>query len=280
MQKLGNEMCVFFVNGTVLHFTLNELCKVFSRLPSVLTALGFLFCLVAFSTYSDLRVVLWYKQVFFWITGVLVFLYCYVSGLIFVDRVSCNFDYGRVPEPLVMLIAATFVTFFMVPLASAMSPLRVTGLADLGRYTFYNFLLWETWMLMFVSFVLPRELSRVREMGFDKPTSTTPAACLTIGSSSWPIEKVVCVSAQDHYLKVCTLTETELVLGRLTDLAPISEGMIVHRSHWVNFTAIKAMEKSDRKLFLVLENEMWIPIARNRRSEVLERLSRLKKSLP
>ncbi len=267
-------MTVVFVNGMTLQFTLDELFSVFRRLPSLLTALGFVAALATFSAYSDLREILWYKQVFFWISGIPVFVYCFLAGLILCDHIRRSTGLRAVPEPLVMLVTALLVTFTMVPVACAIAPI---GLADMGRYTLYNFFLWEVGMLLYASFVLPRELARLRA---PQPAPAAPAARLTLGARSWLLDDVLCVSAQDHYLNIRSRTETELVLGRLTDLEDTPAGSRVHRSHWVNFAAVRELQKSDGKLALVMLDGFEVPVSRANRSAVLARLARLAKTSP
>lgn len=84
-----------------------------------------------------------------------------------------------------------------------------------------------------------------------------------------PIEKrgkLLCLEMSDHYLKVYTEKGHHLVLMRFKDvLARLNDdknGMQTHRSWWVALDAIEKVEKVNRKVSLLLTNQVHVPVSR------------------
>ncbi|TDO99541.1 LytTR family DNA-binding domain-containing protein [Marinomonas balearica] len=86
--------------------------------------------------------------------------------------------------------------------------------------------------------------------------------------------RLVSISAEDHYIKIVTEQESQLVLHRFSDalklLKPYS-GMRVHRSWWVSLQFIERLDKKQGKWQLVMTNGEFIPVSKTYRTEV-ERL--------
>lgn len=83
---------------------------------------------------------------------------------------------------------------------------------------------------------------------------------------------VIALSAEDHYVRVYTPEGDDLVLYRFSDAVremPESMGMQVHRSHWVNLSAISSFEESGRGASLTLNETITIPVSQ-RYIEVLK----------
>ncbi|MDX2103311.1 MAG: LytTR family DNA-binding domain-containing protein [Alphaproteobacteria bacterium] len=79
---------------------------------------------------------------------------------------------------------------------------------------------------------------------------------------------ILCLSAEDHYLRVITPSAETLVLCRMVDatrdLAGL--GLRVHRSWWVAHSAIRAIDGD----WLLLHDNRRIPIGRTFRAAVLQ----------
>jgi len=78
---------------------------------------------------------------------------------------------------------------------------------------------------------------------------------------------VLHVQAHDHYLEIDCKDRHFFVRGRMKDvLAKLnsSQGIQVHRSHWVAKSNIKHIRRQGRDLKLVLNNASVIPVARSR----------------
>lgn len=79
------------------------------------------------------------------------------------------------------------------------------------------------------------------------------------------------ISVRDHYVDVTTSAGTTSLLMRLVDAIAETEpvaGARVHRSHWVAWAAVTAVEREGAKLFLRLQNGARVPVSKNHRDEV------------
>jgi len=85
--------------------------------------------------------------------------------------------------------------------------------------------------------------------------------------------KLLCLSTEDHYLRIHTTAGNRLLLFRLRDaVAELdgANGMQVHRSYWVSGDAIERYEKEGRKTALILSNGMRVPVSDSFLSSVRE----------
>ncbi len=76
--------------------------------------------------------------------------------------------------------------------------------------------------------------------------------------------KLLCLSTEDHYLRIHTNHGDGLILFRLRDaVAELdgADGMQIHRSYWVSRDAIERCEKNGRKTVLILSNGMQVPVS-------------------
>lgn len=85
---------------------------------------------------------------------------------------------------------------------------------------------------------------------------------------------LLAISVQDHYVDVYTSAGKARVLLRLSDaiaeVHPV-EGTQVHRSHWVAWHAVEAVEREGIKMFLRLADDLRVPVSKNHRDKVEER---------
>lgn len=83
--------------------------------------------------------------------------------------------------------------------------------------------------------------------------------------------ELLAIETQDHYLKVYTDKGRHLILMRLKDALTLLNdypGLQIHRSWWVANSAITAIEKVDRKTWLVLKNGIKAPVSRTFTADV------------
>lgn len=74
-------------------------------------------------------------------------------------------------------------------------------------------------------------------------------------------------SAQDHYVEIVTRKGRHLNRMSMKDaLAMVKKdkGMQVHRSHWVAYDALLALEKQSGRYFAILRNGAQVPVAKNK----------------
>ena len=79
---------------------------------------------------------------------------------------------------------------------------------------------------------------------------------------------IIALHSQDHYLQVFTKLGDALILGRLSDAieACNNNGIIgsrIHRSWWVAHAAVSKSEVQGRKIFVLLENGIKIPVSQS-----------------
>jgi DNA-binding LytR/AlgR family response regulator len=91
-----------------------------------------------------------------------------------------------------------------------------------------------------------------------------------------PIEKrgkLLCLEMSDHYVKVYTDKGYHLVLMRFKDALQSLEsypGLQTHRSWWVANDAIIKVKKEQRKIQLILTNNLVIPVSRTFQNQVVD----------
>lgn len=77
-------------------------------------------------------------------------------------------------------------------------------------------------------------------------------------------QNLICLSMEDHYIRVYTDKGDHLLLMRFKDAVEALEGYAgfqTHRSWWVASNAIINTEKDKRRHFLVLSNDMKVPVS-------------------
>ena len=79
------------------------------------------------------------------------------------------------------------------------------------------------------------------------------------------IDEVLALKAEEHYVRIYIPDAEELVLYRFSDalseLAETELGLQVHRSYWVNKSAIDLVESSGQKLSLRLKSGLSVPVS-------------------
>ena len=76
--------------------------------------------------------------------------------------------------------------------------------------------------------------------------------------------ELLCLKTEDHYLRIFTAQDTDLILFRLKDALTELEGadgMQVHRSYWVARNAVQRVERKGRKTTLILSNGLHVPVS-------------------
>ena len=73
------------------------------------------------------------------------------------------------------------------------------------------------------------------------------------------------ITAEQHYLRIYTSAGDDLVLMRfsdaLNDLKGVN-GQQIHRSHWVSVDGFKGFSEEDKRLFVILKNDVALPVSR------------------
>ncbi len=83
-----------------------------------------------------------------------------------------------------------------------------------------------------------------------------------------PIEKrgpLVSISVEDHYVRVRTSKGEEIILLRLSDAVKetgATQGLQVHRSHWVAIDQVTSVRRDDARAILTMRHGPEIPVSR------------------
>lgn len=88
--------------------------------------------------------------------------------------------------------------------------------------------------------------------------------------------EVIRLEVDDHYVMVITDQGVSKLLMRMGDAIEALEGtngMRVHRSHWVSFDAVTGHEVEKGRLFLIMADGSRVPVSRSQRPEVSDRMS-------
>jgi hypothetical protein len=101
---------------------------------------------------------------------------------------------------------------------------------------------------------------------------------LTIGTERVPLETLILIGAEDHYLRVVTLQGNQMIRGKLATVVEKLDpdlGVQVNRSVWVARAQISYAQIEDsRKMCLFLGNGQEVTVARPRLTLVKECLRR------
>lgn len=114
------------------------------------------------------------------------------------------------------------------------------------------------------------QLERAHPVGTDIPLTF-------FDSLEIPLDGRICsMEAQEHYILVTTTIESRMVLHRFSDAVhrtPDTQGMQVHRSHWVAHSAVQEVVIEGQSMKLKLVDDRMIPVSRTFRAAVESKYS-------
>jgi len=83
--------------------------------------------------------------------------------------------------------------------------------------------------------------------------------------------EILCLRAEDHYLRVYTQYGDDLILYRFGDaVSQLSGGIQVHRSWWVALNAIDELQRENKRIHLKLHNGLIVPVSLTYQAKVKE----------
>lgn len=165
------------------------------------------------------------------------------------------------------------VAGLLASLPVTIAVLLINGIAyqHMGVVESLNIWLYTT----IITLVVVIALVTVDDLMANALPSEPPAVVPTPGSAMLPpiLERVplpqrgrlLALMVEDHYVDIVTDKGKTLVLMRLADAireAAGTEGLQIHRSHWVATGAVVKSHRSDGKLSLELSNGMRLPVSR------------------
>jgi hypothetical protein len=120
----------------------------------------------------------------------------------------------------------------------------------------------------------------------DSETAGDPAiipACIgLIEGSKLPAEaEILAIKAEQHYIQIWSDQGAELVRYRFKDIAKTlakCNGGQVHRSWWANFDKVQSYGNVGRKVELIMNDELSVPVSLAYKNAVLDKLEARKES--
>ena len=183
------------------------------------------------------------------------------------------------------IVASTYMTGFLVahlmlglqarlgrPLLVAASAI-VGGIAITAVVAIINLLALDYWpgaeapVTFGTTFCIAAIVSLLFEMVSTHPTAETVAPAPSI-LDRIPLEKrgpLVAISVEDHYVRVRTHKGEAVILMRLGDAmreTGQTQGLQVHRSHWVSVPEVRAARRDGDRAILTMSHGTEIPVSR------------------
>jgi len=113
-------------------------------------------------------------------------------------------------------------------------------------------------------------------------TTVTQANVGLIEGSTLPANaRILAIKAEQHYIQIWSDQGAELIRYRFKDIGnALAEcnGSQVHRSWWVNFDKVESCRNVGRKLELIINDKLAVPVSLAYKNAVLSKLDARKKS--
>lgn len=106
--------------------------------------------------------------------------------------------------------------------------------------------------------------------------TATATAGLIEGTRLPPDAKLIAIKAEQHYIKLWSDKGTDLVRYRFRDVSDTladCKGAQVHRSWWVNLDDVQSYRQAGRKLELVIDDDLRVPVSLSYKNAVLSQLN-------
>ncbi len=173
--------------------------------------------------------------------------------------------------PLVGFVAVTFATY-LVELGMSGYFGGEISLKEAAEKLPLNFILTLVLETFFLTFVMPTAINASdTEDQTSLPDAEATSKTITIVGKTYYCKALVSVSSQDHYVRIRTQDEENLVRARLSDMIGQlgrQNGIQPHRSHWVSRRAVVGLVSCKGHKFLELRDGSKIPVARGRMGDV------------
>ena len=137
-------------------------------------------------------------------------------------------------------------------------------------------------LLLIPRFLLRTGTQEVAANEFVEDQATQPSTTLAAAGSDIPLTffdslepplsgRICSMEAQEHYILITTTAESRMVLHRFSDAVqrtPETQGMQVHRSHWVAHSAVQDVVVEGQSMKLKLIGDKLVPVSRTFRTVV------------
>ena len=257
-----------FVKGQRLQFTMRELLAV-TRSPlywAALVAVGIVLGVAGpFGTYEALALP---PRLAYWLLVVIVTYFTadlivgVLKTVLFRERpgTAVTILLGAVAGPFVAGLV-WLMNLWILPSAAGIAYLPLLGYVTIMTATVAG-------VISYASGSLVAQQERVPAMPAE-PAPQRPALLDRLPAALRG--RLLYLSMQDHYVEVVTDKGSHLVLMRLADAigeTAGTEGMQVHRSHWVARDAVAGSVRDGARLTLRLVNGAELPVSRSKLADV------------
>lgn len=255
-RQLGiRELGELFVRNNVLQLTLREMQALFSR-PNALMGLGAVGVILGvsgpFQTFDQLLLL---PRIIYWLA--MTFVTFSVGALfgIIVLRLTDNWSRAKYLRPVIVCI----ISGIPVTLAVCVINWFVLGVFGAGGVGFLTLGLYCILISAAVS-----TLYQIIE-GLTKPAVVEPIRLMERlpANVRGPL---VSMSVADHYVEVITARGKAMVLLRLSDAmgeVGTTQGLQIHRSHWVALNGIERVRRVDGKVMVETKSGDSLPVSRS-----------------
>lgn len=146
---------------------------------------------------------------------------------------------------------------------------------EIDTFTAYAFWFIQVWFIIaFLCVILTYLLHRILSLP-DQKRAALPAGHLFLKRLPNALGRdLICLVMEDHYVRVYTEKGEHLLLMRLQDAMNELgdyDGFQTHRSWWVSASAIVNAGKEGRKNFLILRNDLKVPVSQSFYKDVKNR---------
>jgi hypothetical protein len=279
--------CISII-GTKFHFNLKLLPLFFKQLDIWLFIVSVTVLLTVLDPTDAVAVAGYWVLAAIWLSIVVLYV-----GFITLTLTGLYLVLKNTPIRTVIL---PFVSFAVLSALLFMGPsIEMLFLGDLGEATtvipFHEILLCliveQAFLTLYVSLGASRIMARqaqvnaspVAEAPIPQISSTegsTPHRkdrVIKVGKLSLNVADICAISADEHYVRIQTLSQEELIRERFTQVIsdlPPSLGFQIHRSHWVAFSAVEEVVRTDGHHSAILKSGAKLPISKARQRDFKE----------
>ena len=137
---------------------------------------------------------------------------------------------------------------------------------------FYNFIISEILIFMFVTYTLPKISSQ--RYNSEKSDYTVELQYVSLFGKKLNPDSVMYIISDDAYVKIFTKNKVHHVIGKISDTPDIMRhrGYLCHRSYWINKNYVEAINWKGNFIHMVrMVDGRTIPVAKVK-SKVIEEL--------
>jgi DNA-binding LytR/AlgR family response regulator len=274
-----NELQIILINGRKMQFMLHELRGFFLSKQLSVMFLVILAIAVAADPYvfpSQVNVI---SRTIYWAIGICFYILTMYGVGVFTLQIGKLIKLRSFYMPLVGVPVVTIATVFAAYLGALFDDDVLVRL-DLDFMAFLrNYLLAQAFEFVLMNWVFSDYMlrRRLKHPPAKLQSDNSSIATITANGRSIPVENLITIDAQQHYVTITTKSGNLVVRSTMKTLvAQLDEGhgCQVHRSHWVAAHALIGLEGPSGKKVAILTSGDTRPVSRPREREVTQWFSR------